>query len=210
MKIYILPIDSLLQPQKKRTRIYPPHNDDYGVEQDFYKFLSNNPDLITNNLGEADWHYLPVYWTRWHINHNYAQEGLPELQKQVKQAILDPGKTFTICQYDDGPIVDIGESLVFLSSRKTQYGADIPLLCSPHSVPNKMPLKTYLASFIGAFKTHEIRSNLAHQLKSRTDIYISSSRVSSMVFANNILGSYIALTPRGYGGSSFRFFEAMQ
>src|SRR5688572_20480413 len=114
MKIYLLPVDKKFQPEKQ-ANIYPPHNDDFGVEQDFYQYLFNNRDLLTHNKDEADWHYLGIYWTRWHVNHTYGKEGLGELQNQVNSVILDDRKTFTICQYDDGPMANLGNSRIFLS-----------------------------------------------------------------------------------------------
>src|SRR4051812_15424405 len=83
MKIYIIPVPALLQPNKQ-VHMYPVHNKDYGVEQDFHYWLKKQ-DLLTTNPSEADWHYLPVYWTRWHINHHFAAngEGLAELQGVV-------------------------------------------------------------------------------------------------------------------------------
>src|ERR1700733_11760320 len=99
MKIYILHVDNLLQPQKQSFQ-YPSHNKDYGIEQDFDIWLKKQKNLLTNNAFEADWHYLPAYWTRWHINHNFAanNEGLAKLQLEVDRVLIDNNKTFTITQ----------------------------------------------------------------------------------------------------------------
>jgi hypothetical protein len=208
MKIYMLPANKILQPHRQPWK-FPAHSKDYGVEQDFLKYLLKEKNLLTNDLSEADWHYLPVYWTRWHLNHNFAQTGLEELQDAVQKTILNDEKTFTICQYDDGPVIDLGKAVLFLSSRKTKEGIDIPLLCSPHQKPLFKPSKKYSASFLGTVRHHPLRVEMAQQLASRSDIYLNNG-MKSRVFVQKMLESYIALCPRGYGGSSFRLFEAMQ
>lgn len=228
MKIYILPVDKKFQPEKQ-ANIYPPHNDDFGVEQDFYKYLLNNKDLLTDNKDEADWHYLPVYWTRWHVNHGYGKEGLGELQKETDKILINSKKTFTICQYDDGPMVDLKGATIFLSSRKVTEGIDIPLLSNVHKSSEGLN-KKYLTSFIGNIGSHSIRPKMADALKNIEGVYIFDSHKKrnflsqklmqiyfSFLFGNRTkffiqktLQSYVSLCPRGYGGSSFRFFEAMQ
>lgn len=209
MKIYILPIDSKFQPKSQPFK-YPKHNKDFGVEQDFYEYLTTQRNVITKELDKADWHYLPIYWTRWHLNHNYGKSGLDKLEEGVDNSMLNESKTFTICQYDDGPIANLGKTTVFLSSRKDENGIDMPLLSSPHKNPFFKSSKKYFASFVGRLKTHPIRQEMVEQLKNCENIYILDGNKGKKFFTKKILESYIALCPRGYGGSSFRFFEAMQ
>lgn len=208
MKIYILPVEDLLQP-KQQGFLYPKHNSDYGVEQDFELYLRNNNYLVTERWTDADWHYLPIYWTRWHLQHDYGRLGLDLLQNKVNNIIIDSDKTFTICQYDDGPKVNLGNSIEFLASRKGSVGMDIPLLCNPHHSGFNLR-RPFLASFVGRLNTHPIRMEMKESLANHNDIYISEDDLSPKEYANLITKSYVALAPRGYGGSSFRFFEAMQ
>jgi hypothetical protein len=209
MKIYIIPIEEKFRPKKQGFK-YPIHNKDYGVEQDFYKYLTNNKEILTNNPNKADWHYLSVFWTRWHLNHNYGKEGLSDLQNEVNKKITDSSKTFTICQYDDGPLADLEKATLFLASRKSESGIDIPLLSSPHCMPIFKKTKKYLASFVGRISTHELRIKMSEVLSKEKDILIKDGDFGPRYFINKILRSYISLCPRGYGGSSFRFFESMQ
>lgn len=209
MKIHVLNTPGLLRPGNQSFR-YPSHNEDYGVEQDFLAFLERNPALTATSPEEADWHYLPVYWTRWHLNHNYGAEGLEELQSLVDGVVLDDARTFTVCQYDDGPVVRLGGAVRFLASRKGDEGIDIPLLSAPHRKPWFPRRKKYLASFTGRIGTHGIRRSMAEELEGRCDVFIHDGDKGARFFVDTMLASRIALCPRGYGGSSFRLFEAMQ
>ena len=209
MKIYILKVPSKLQPAKKITK-YPKHNKDYGVEQDFLKYLTKHQKLITDDPSKAKWHYLPIYWTRWHVNHNYGNNGTEELQKIVNNTIIESKKTFTICQYDDGPVVNLYSTKLFLASRKSYHGIDIPLLCSEHKIPFIIPKKRYLASFMGRISTHVCRKSMYDLLCDDPKYRVYDGDFETNKFTKEIISSYVALCPRGYGGSSFRFYEAMQ
>jgi hypothetical protein len=209
MKIFTLPIEKRFRPDKQIFK-YPRHNKDYGVEQDFFEYIKNNPELSTDNPDEADWHYLPIFWTRLHLNNNYGKNGLEELQKECNNKILDSKKTFCICQYDDGPLVNIGDTTQFLASRKSSIGIDIPLLSSPHRLPFLKQKKKFIASFIGRLSTHKIRIEMSNLLKDNKNILILNGNFGSRFFVKNTLKSLVSLCPRGYGGSSFRIFESMQ
>lgn len=208
MKIYLLPTPSKLQPSSQSFE-YPSGNPDYGVEQDFLDYLIQK-QFIVNSPDKADWHYLPVFWTRWHLNHDYGKKGREELQSEVAKLLIDPDKTFTICQYDDGPLANLGSTILFLASRKGKKGIDIPLLRNRHKIPLLKPRKKYLASFAGRLNNHPIRQQMAKAVKDRTDIFIRDGDSGQKFFLDQTLQSWCALCPRGYGGSSFRFYEAMQ
>lgn len=210
ISIHILPVPPDLQPAGHPV-LYPKHNRDYGVEQDFLRSLTESGTaMLTASADEADWHYLPVFWTRWHLNHDYAKTGREELQKKVDRVVIDPVRTFTVCQYDDGPLVELSDAAVFLSSRKSSAGYDIPLLCEPHRLPRIAPRRRYRASFVGRIWTHELRQQMSDVLADRDDVLIYDGDRSTRFFVRKLLASEIALCPRGYGGSSFRLFEAMQ
>lgn len=210
MKIHVLPVDPRLQPASQPF-LYPAHNVDYGVEQDFHDWLTAHPEHVAADAGDADFHYLPVYWTRWHLNHDYGKQGRDELAALVGPAIEDDARTFTICQYDDGPLAALGETILFLASRQDAQNRDIPLLSSPHRLP-RLPARRgrYRASFVGRVHTHPIRAQLAEALAGRRDVRILDGDHGTRKFVRVTRSSLVALAPRGYGGSSFRFFEAAQ
>jgi hypothetical protein len=209
LKIFVLAVDPLLQPSSQPF-IYPPHSTDYGVEQDFLAWLQAHPEYIADDARTSDWHYLPVFWTRWHLDHDYGRHRRDELAALTAKSILDDRRTFTVCQYDDGPLVDLGTALVCLASRKTGDGLDIPLLSAPHRGPLFPVRRRYLASFVGRLDTHPVRAQLAASLRGRRDVRIVDSARGTRRFVRLTRASSIALAPRGYGGSSFRFFEAAQ
>ena len=219
MKIYIIQVPALLQPETQLIR-YPAHNKKYDYEQDFLIWINKQKNLITDNQAEADWHYLPVYWTRWHINHGFASngEGLPQLQEEVNKIIIDDTKTFTIALFDGGPLINIGKTVVFNANRTTNDCIDIPLICSPHLKPILRVKKKYLASFNGSFETHPIRVEMKNRLKANPDVLIGGGLPTRFYkrwfwaknYNLNMMASYVALSPRGTGCTSFRFFEAMQ
>ena len=199
---------------------YPGHNKDYGVEQDFLRWLKQQKEIITANPAEADFHYLPVYWTRWHITHNFAVDGngLEQLNNEVDKAILDKHKTFTITQFDGGTLLEPGKMIEFTAARTINSGLDIPILCSKHKKPPLPVRKKYLASFNGTFGTHPIRTEMANRFKDNPEILIGGGVPTRFYkrwlwaknYNLNTMASYIALCPRGTSCNSFRFFEAMQ
>ncbi|MES2807869.1 MAG: exostosin family protein [Bacteroidota bacterium] len=219
MKIYIIKVPSKLQPAKQAFA-YPAHNKDYGIEQDFLIWLKQQNHLLTNNPQEANWHYLPVYYTRWHINHHFAKdsEGLAELQDAIDGVMIDDRKTFTISQFDGGSLLNLGQTIEFTAAKTTNKGIDIPILCSPHRKPPVPLKKTYLATFNGAFNTHPIRQEMKEHFGNSDDIIIGDGLPTRFYrrwfwgksFNINTIKSYVALCPRGTSCNSFRFFEAMQ
>ena len=219
MKIYILKTPASIRPPTQ-TFNYPSHNKDYGIEQDFLLWLSKQKEILINDPAEADWHYLPVYYTRWHINHNFAHngEGLAELQAAVDLVIIDDKKTFTITQFDGGTLLNLGKAIEFTGARTTNEGIDVPILCSPHRKPPVPLKKEYLATFNGAFDTHPLRAEMKQKYQGHDDIILGGGLTTRFYkrwfwgknFNVNTIKSYVALSPRGTSCSSFRFFEAMQ
>lgn len=210
VRIYQAPVPEKFKPNKSPFR-YPEYSRDWGVEQDFCKFIDSS-DLLTNDSSEASHVFLPIYWTRYWLQNDYGKDGHSAINAYLNSLELDNSKIFTICQYDDGPLVDFvfGKGL-YLASRKTpDLGRDIPLLASnlPRSGIRK---KTkYLMSFAGRFETHPVRMNLKELSTHRGSVFIPDRQLNARGFASLLHQSLVVLCPRGYGGSSFRFYEAMQ
>lgn len=219
MKIFILNTPILIKPNQQAIK-YPAHNKDYGIEQDFEIWLKKQKNILTNNPAKADWHYLPVYWTRWHINHSFGTDApaLAQLHTEVNKVIIDDAKTFTITQFDGGTLLNLGKTIEFTAARTINTGIDIPIICSPHRKPPVPPKKKYLASFNGLFGTHPIRAEMADKYNDNKDILVQGGLPTRFYkrwfwgksFNVRTMESYVALSPRGTSCNSFRFFEAMQ
>ena len=125
-------------------------------------------------------------------------------------------KYFTVVQHDDGPQLKMmGDVLIFGACTGK---VPLPLIYEDtnNTLLNRKPLdKKYVASFIGT-NTHNVRLKMIHYL-TKPDIFISTQKVwtdnvpqnLSELFIEKTLESKFCLAPRGYGRSSFRFFEAM-
>ena len=210
IRIFVVPVPKFLRPDKLPF-VYPKYSHDWGVEQDFDFAVRHSSERVFDPI-EATHHYLPIYWTRYWVQNKYGKEGIEELRSELKQLDFDEQKLFTVCQYDDGPLVDLhfGNGL-FLSSRKTEMGQDIPLIASPF--PKMLAIrntKNTLLSFQGRVSTHTLRVRMMEDLGSLPGVVIRDQITSTRAYYKSLTSSYVALAPRGYGGSSFRFFEAMQ
>lgn len=215
MKIYRIPVSSKFQPNHQDF-IWPPTNQmpgmDFGVEQDFDRWLWRS-HLLVEEPFQADWMYVPIYWNRYYINNDWGG-GLEALSEEVDRCLQYDVPIFTIAEADIKwlkPSINWKNLVVFCSSRRDKNGGiDIPLLCAPHPLPDVLPEKKYLASFMGNLKTDGIRIDMANELKDRTDCRVEHAGVPAEVFSQIMLESYIALCPRGQGAQSYRMYEAMQ
>jgi hypothetical protein len=64
--------------------------------------------------------------------------------------------------------------------------------------------------FVGRLDTHPVRQELAAALAGRSDVRIVDRQKGTRAFVRATAAAWIGLAPRGYGGSSFRFYEAAQ
>ena len=191
--------------------VYPPFKNGRYMEEYFYEYF------IKNEI-KLDRVYIPIFWTNIQNHpgfsqqkHNYERLLLGALKK------MPPGtKYFTVVQHDDGPQLKmLGDILIFGACTGK---IPLPLIYEDtnNTLLNRKPLdKKYVASFIGT-NTHNVRLKMIHYL-TKPDIFISTQKVwtdnvpqnLSELFIEKTLESKFCLAPRGYGRSSFRFFEAM-
>ena len=166
--------------------------------------------FTVREIKEAEYVYIPFFWTRYHLRNNYGLTGLEELQAAVDRIEELGLPTFTVCQYDDGPLVRLENCKIFLGSRKTQEDLDAPLLAT--RLPGRVVVNDskYSFNFIGRQDTHRIRGELIAALNERGNSFVQVERISARRYAKVLHQSEITLAPRGYGGSSFRFYEAIQ
>jgi hypothetical protein len=195
---------------------YPPFKNGLYLEEYFFnKFFENKPILKKT--------YIPIKWTNFQIHPDFLKyKNL--MQNELNQWITDnPNENgyFCVVQYDDGPLLQLPENT-------TIYGAcsgNIPIPLIYQDVNNTLesiPKKTYLeknilCSFVGCF-THTVRNIINNKFNNNNNFQIINSgnwnpNVDSQKqdnFITTTINSKFALSPRGYGLSSFRLFEIFQ
>lgn len=206
---FILPVPYEAQPATAPFK-YPRGNRDFGIEQDFLQFTARHG--YASPTPATDYHYLPVFWTRWLLHHDYGRSGVEEFEALISPYIIDATKTFSVCQFDGGPPVSIPLGLWFLASREGAVGIDVPLLS--WAIPQKfrhanrnVVERPHFISFIGRVTTHTIRRDLPHVIAALNGLI--DNDLSRNKYFKILASSVVTAAPRGFGGSSFRFFEAM-
>jgi hypothetical protein len=198
------------------SHVYPPFKKGRYMEEFMYEYL-----LARKNDLSTDWVYLPVFWTNLQ-NHPGFSVNKAKYQMLLDQALLDmPSDTkyFTIVQHDDGPLLKLPpQTDVFGACTGT---IPLPLIYEDTShtlLTAPRLIKTMLASFVGTKTTHPLRGEMVRHLEGKQGIQCQAAPVwkvnvveqDAARFVEWTLRSKFCLAPRGYGRSSFRFFEAMQ
>lgn len=184
----------------KQAHCYPEDNK-HEFERWFYD--NTQPEEVTGRT------YLPIFWTAYWCNNGYGtkEKSRINLQRFVDSLPRDK-KYFTICQYDDGPMVDFKDlDIVVFGMSGGRIDYPIPLLCQPHGY--KFDCKRDIfASFVGG-DTHPMRKQLVAQFAGRKDCYVTIKKLPLKEYCNILARSVFALCPRGYGPSSFRIMESI-
>lgn len=185
---------------------YPPYHKGLYLEEYFFnKFLS---------LGKITEKYLiPVFWTNCYLQNN--TDGLQNLLDG-----LDKDKDyFCVSQHDDAIKEYLPANTIHFNAGGNRKGIPIPLVCSPikqsEFIPSNFSKKTF-CSFVGS-NTHPIRRKMFAELSNKVGFELYCKEWSGHIgkfqedfFIKKTCESLFSLCPRGYGASSFRFYEAMQ
>jgi len=205
----ILELSPIFRP--KTSHVYPPFKKGRYLEEFMY-------DYFKSHAIETDYIYLPIFWTNLQ-NHPGFKEKKRAYQTVLDQAITDPTATyFTIVQHDDG-------CQLLLPPNTVVFGActgNVPLPLIYEDTSYRLQgypraKKDLLASFVGTYTTHPIRTKMYQALQGRPGIECRVKQTwekevadqDAAVFLELTSRSKFCLAPRGYGRSSFRFFEAM-
>lgn len=192
--------------------VYPPFKNGKYMEEFFYEYF------VKKNI-KLDRIYIPIFWTNLQ-NHRGFSEQKRNYQMLLSNAFknMPPNtKYFTVVQHDDGPQLNMSEDvLIFGACTGT---IPLPLIYQDTNdtlmkYTEKKTDKKYMASFIGT-KTHNIRAKLCNL--THPDVFLSTQNVwtsqvpqdVAQLFIEKTLESKFCLAPRGYGRSSFRFFESI-
>ena len=217
MPLKILDLGRQFRPKTSIT--YPPFKNGRYMEEYFYDY-STNPE--NNNKINTERIYIPAFWTNIqnHPNFSNMKESLNILLKRVYNIFPESTPYFTVVQ------ADVGVELI-LPKNTLVFGAcygDIPLPLIYEDVTNRLlntprPIQRKLrGSFVGTATTHALRQKMFFSIGRNPNFKFDVSGewtnsvplVKADTFINTTLNSKYCLAPRGFGRSSFRFFEAMQ
>lgn len=198
----------------KNKDTYPPFKNGLYMEEYFFLYVKKI---------ETTRKYIPALWTNFQIE-PWFKSKQKEMQLSLNEWIhKNPSSNgyFTIVQYDDGPLLKLPEDTIV-------YGAcsghiPLPLIYQDmnHSLM-QFPKKTFhekniLCSFVGNITSNSVEPNVRkimfQSLSGRFKMINSGGWSASVkhelqkLFIDTTIDSKFALAPRGYGRSSFRFFE---
>jgi hypothetical protein len=205
----------------KNKDTYPPFKNGLYLEEYFLEKFKKENILFKRK-------YIPILWTNFQIE-DWFHSKKDEMQNSLDEWLLNnPSENgyFTIVQYDDGPLLNLPKDTVV-------YGAcsgniPIPLIYQDLnntliSIPKKKyNEKTILCSFVGNLTGNQIypwvRYEMFNVLSSNSNFKLINSGGWTTNVEKNLQDTFIittidskfALAPRGYGRSSFRFFECFQ
>lgn len=205
----------------KNKDTYPPFKNGLYLEEYFFKYINDN-NIQTKRK------YIPVLWTNFQIEGWFVSKQ-NEMQHNLDIWLSNNPSThgyFTVVQYDDGPLLKLPENTII-------YGAcsgDVPIPLIYEDKNNTLlnkPIKTFsektiLCSFIGNITSNNLQPNVRDimfkQLSHNPNFKLINSggwtpvvkKNLQDIFIDTTINSKFCLAPRGYGRSSFRFFESLQ
>ena len=194
--------------------LYPSFKKGLYMEEYFFEYMKRN-NMSHDKSGKL---YIPILWTNFQIEHwfdNHKSEMQDILNKYIEKNPCTYGY-FTVVQYDDGPLLELPKKTVV-------YGAcsgniQLPLIYQDldnklENIPKKsFKEKNVLCSFIGR-DTHNVRNKIINYYKNNPNFCIINNSERGYVenpekeYTDLTIDSKFTLAPRGYGRSSFRFFE---
>ena len=201
----------------KNKDLYPPFKNGFYIEEYFLeKYNSTLPK--TNRL------YIPFLWTNFQIEHwfqNKKNEMQEKLDEWVGENYSENGY-FTLVQHDDGCLLKLPENTIVYGC--CSGNIPIPLIYEDRKniliskkIDKTFDEKKILCSFVGTL-THSLRNKMSDIFKNDSDFFIEAETIwtpnvsidKQNKFVEITCNSKFALCPRGYGRSSFRFFEVLK
>jgi hypothetical protein len=215
----------------KTSIVYPPFKNGEYLEEYFYNWVSGR-EILNYNINRV---YIPAFWTNIQNHPNFKKQAavLSQIIKDKVNEYLKADPTanfFTVVQHDDSVLLwlpkntlifgacngDIPIPLIYEDNNKTLIQRRN---CADKGLDNgadNSGCYSLLASFVGS-KTHPVREKMFTELQRYSDVEFRFSEIwsnsvqssLSEMFIQKTLRSRFCLAPRGYGRSSFRFFESM-
>ena len=208
-----------------KNHVYPPFKKGLYLEEYFLKKIQDERPNLKRK-------YIPMTWTNFQIA-PWFQSKKKKIQNKLDTWIKNnPSKNgyFIVVQHADGPLLTIPENTTVYSGSS----GDIPLPLIYQDSDNRLmniPKKKFneksiLCSFVGNItydsrhqsKQSNVRQEMFNKLSKYKDIELINSggwksdvnEGLQQLFINKTVDSKFSLAPRGYGRSSFRFFECFQ
>ncbi len=191
--------------------VYPPFKNGLYLEEYFSKY---------NKIREN--RYIDVFWTNIQIDPKFGgfRNIIAQLLPQNYPEILNQ-KYFTVVQHDDGVMFKLPANTRVYAAGGTG-DVPIPLIYEDNakkleSIPKKsFAEKDILCSFVGS-ATHYVREVMRSTLGGSPHFQLFMDRWTNNVnqtqqdaFVDITVRSKFCLAPRGYGRTSFRFYEAFK
>jgi len=199
------------------TSTYPPFKKGRYLEEafyDLYKYEETHTRL-----------YIPVFWTTLQLEADF------EAKKSTLQDTLDvwvsqypPSQAFfTVVQHDDGVLLRLPTKTLIFAAGGTGH-IPLPLIYEDTALTlettPQVPFaeKGYLASFMGSL-THKVRETLLEFGRTHSKPWLFSANknwtpevpaTKAEHYVSIVKESRFTFAPRGYGRTSFRFFEAFK
>jgi|GEM_PF-1408099 len=188
---------------------YPAHQKSPDIERAFYEYWCNEitPE-IRNSMSRT---YIPVLWTYMYAQKN-SQKKKELLQRWLREN-LDPEKSYwTIIKSADGILEDLPEN-VLIYSAGGKGDIPIPLLCD--LLPAQERARDIRASFVGVIHNSAnnktgVRTKMLSVFTDNKNVQITEARDNAELFQEMLSRSVFSLCPRGYGKTSYRFYEALR
>jgi hypothetical protein len=196
------------------SHVYPPFKNGRYMEEYAYETLVSKQDEINTDLV-----YLPIFWTNLQNHPGFVQSRVKYeiVLHQVLQTFPKHTRFFTIVQHDDGPQLQLPKDTIIFGA----CTGTIPLPLIYEDKTNRLSQlerkePDLFASFVGSL-THPVRQRMASAITLKPDIICRMQKAWNVKvpteqadeFLDLTLRSKFCLAPRGYGRSSFRFFEAI-
>ena len=203
------------------THHYPPFTQGRYFEEYFSDFWGRHSPV---NLKDR-FVLVDIYWCAvFHAAGTDPSTAIPALREHVfakcKEAHRAGKIPFTVCQWDRLMFEKPPNLIVF----SVGQSKDVPLPLISEDVTHRLEMtprlpyedRTFLCSFIGS-DTFHVRRKMMEVLDGREDVFLriktwdyKVDTSDANLFIETTQKSKFGLAPRGYGASSFRFFEVMQ
>lgn len=209
--------------------VYPPFKDGLYMEeyivQRWKRSSESTPQSNRRKL-------IPAYWTNFQ-NASWFASKQAEMQRILDRWVQlhpSPNGYLVICQHADGPKLRLPpNTFVYTGSMSTALSAPLPLIYEDRkqrlvgAKKYDYPQKNILCSFVGCAATSkrvspDIRALIQAMFSKKPGFQFDDSgswtpsvaTTAQQKFIDVTSRSKFAFAPRGYGRSSFRFYEILQ